>query len=155
MPWFRQPLDHRLRQPDPNGPIRVSIRARIELHIERVPGVWLGVDNFLVDTGASFTILSTEWARAQGFSVPRAVSQMPLMTAGGDRTARVRDADLRVRFARLCEHPFDLAVVFSEAHPPTVPPLLGLHNLLNTWKYTFDGTPEPAALMGHMRFDTL
>jgi hypothetical protein len=49
------------------------------------------------------------------------------------------------------EHPFSPAVVFSDAHPPTVPPLIGLHNLLNSRRYTFDGV----AVMGHMRFETL
>lgn len=155
MPWFRQPLEHRLRQPDPNGPIRVSIRARIALEIQLAPTVWYNVDRFLVDTGASFTILSTEWARNRGIRVPARTSTVPLMTAGGDRTARVRDADLRVRFARLCERPFDLAVLFSDDYSPAAPPLLGLHNLLNSWQFTVSGAFDPAAAMGHMRFDTL
>ena len=68
---------------------------------------------------------------------------------------RVRDADLRVRFARLREHPFELAVLFSDDYPPSAPPLLGLHNLLNYWRFTFDGAFEPAALAGHMRFEIL
>ena len=48
-----------------------------------------------------------------------------------------------------------LAVVFSEAHAPDVPPLLGLHNLLDYWRFTFDGASEPGAEMGHMKFETL
>lgn len=155
MPWFREPLTYRLRRPDPNGPIRVSIRARIDLEIERQPNLWLNVDRFLVDTGASFTILSTDWARASGFRIPLTFSTMPLLTAGGDRNVRVRDTNLRVRFRRFPEMPFDLAVLFSDDYPPSAPPLLGLHNLLNSWRFSFDGSTEPAALMGHMRFETL
>jgi uncharacterized protein Usg len=80
---------------------------------------------------------------------------MPLLTAAGNRDARVRDADLRVRFRQLPEHPFDLAVLFSDDYPPTAPPLLGLHNLLNYWRFTFDGASESGAIMGHMRFESL
>ena len=68
---------------------------------------------------------------------------------------RVGDADLHVRFARLREHPFELAILFSDDYPPSAPPLLGLHNLLNYWRFTFDGAFEPAALVGHMRFEIL
>ena len=39
--------------------------------------------------------------------------------------------------------------------PPRSQPLVGLHNLLNYWRYTFDGSFEPAAMMGHMRFESL
>jgi hypothetical protein len=53
------------------------------------------------------------------------------------------------------ERPFSLAVVFSDSHPPHVPPLIGLHNLLNYWRCTFDGSPEPGAVTGNMRFETL
>jgi hypothetical protein len=155
MPWFRQPLTFRVRQPDPNGPIRVSIRARIDLEIERSPGDWLQIESALIDTGASFVILSAAWARRQRIPVPSAVSVMPLITVGGNRNASVRDADLRVRFGRLREYPFVLAVVYSEDYPPTAPPLIGLHNLLNFWRFTFDGAPDPAAIMGHMRFEIL
>jgi hypothetical protein len=155
MPWFREPLHWRLRQPDPNGPIRVSIRARIELEIELPSGQWLTAQNCLVDTGSSFVVLSTEWAEERGIHVPSTTSTMPLITAAGSHTTRVRDADLRVRFRRLSEYPFELAVVFSDSYPPTAPPLIGLHNLLNYWRFTFDGHHELAALMGHMRFETL
>ena len=55
----------------------------------------------------------------------------------------------------MLEHAFSLAVLFSEDYPPTAPPLLGLHNLLNSWRFTIDGTPEPAASMGHVKFETL
>ncbi len=155
MPWFRVPLTYRLRQPDPTGPIRVSIRAVVQLDIEFRSGTWLQTEGALVDTGASFALLSTAWARRRRLPVPAAASTMPLLTAAGNRDARVRDADLRVRFRQLPEHPFDLAVLFSDDYPPTAPPLLGLHNLLNYWRFTFDGASESGAIMGHMRFESL
>ena len=65
------------------------------------------------------------------------------------------DLDLNARFRRMSEHPFSLAVVFSDAHPPNVPPLIGLHNLLNYWQYTFNGSLKGIAIMGYMRFETL
>ena len=153
MPWFRNPLTWRLRQPDLSGPIR--IRANVELEIRLPSGRWFPVRNCLLDTGASFTIFSTAWARAAGIPIPQPISTMPLLTAAGNRNARVRDADLHVRFRLLREFPFNLAAVFSDDYSPTAPPLLGLHNLLNSWRFTFDGTPNPAAIMGHMWFETL
>jgi predicted aspartyl protease len=155
MPWFRHPLHWRLRQPDPTCPIRVSIRAQIEPEIERPSGPWVRVKQALVDTGASFTILSASWANSRGIPVPTPFSRMPLLTAAGNRDVRVRDADLRVGFPRLRDHPFERAVLFSDDYPPTAPPLIGLHNLLTSWRFTFDGAPEPGALMGHLLLETL
>lgn len=155
MPWFSHPIDYRIRQYAATGPWRVSLRATIPFLLERFPGDWVLVPDALVDSGASLSIFSAEWARRNGFVLPPRPTFLPIVTATGLTRTRVYDLDLNARFPQLPECTFSLAVVFSEAHPPTVPPLLGLHNLLNTWKYTFDGTPEPAALMGHMRFDTL
>jgi hypothetical protein len=155
MPWFRHPIDHRIREYDPAGPLRMSLRAIIQLQLERRPGKWILVPNAILDTGASLCTFSAAWARSNGFRLPLVSNTIPLLTATGTVPARVYDIDLNARFRRLPECPFSLAVVFSEAHPPTVPPLLGLHNLLNYWRYTFDGTFEPAAMMGHMRFETL
>jgi hypothetical protein len=100
-------------------------------------------------------VFSAEWARTNRFSLPPVAHSLPIETATGVVSARVYDVELNARFRRMPEHPFSLAVVFSEAHPPTVPPLLGLHNLLNYWRFTFDGTSEPGAEMGFMRFETL
>jgi hypothetical protein len=155
MPWFRHPIAWDMIQPDPAGPFRVSLRANIPIELERSPGDWVRVRRAVVDTGASLCVFSAAWARGNGFALPRLAHTLPITTAAGPVPARVYDLDVTARFGIMPERPFSLAVVFSEAHPPNVPPLLGLHNLLNYWRFMFDGTHEPAAMMGHMRFETL
>jgi hypothetical protein len=155
MPWFRHPITYRIFQPDPSGPFRMRLQAIIQLELERAPGWWIVVPGARLDTGASLSIFSAAWARQNRFTLPAATHQLPTTTAAGHHPARVYDLDLNARFRRMPEHPFSLAVVFSDAHPPNVPPLVGLHNLLNYWRYAFDGSDEPAAIMGHMRFETL
>jgi hypothetical protein len=155
MPWFRQPIPYDIVQPDPSGSFRMILRAHVPMEFEIAPGTWFPVRRAVIDTGASFCTLSAAWARANGFQVPRTSHALPTTTAAGYRSARVYDLDLNARFRRMPEHPFSLAVVFSDAHPPNVPPLIGLHNLLNYWRYTFDGSFEGIAIMGHMRFETL
>lgn len=155
MPWFRQPIYRRLRLYDPAGPWRLSLRAIVPFELERSPGDWAFVPDAILDTGAGLCVFSAAWARVNGFALPPVSHALPFDTAGGAVSARVYDVDLNARFHRMPECPFPLAVVFSEAHPPDVPPLLGLHNLLNYWRFTFDGTHEPGADAGFMRFETL
>lgn len=155
MPWFRHPILSRIIQPDPTGPLRMDFRARIPIELERRPGDWMLVPDAILDTGASLCVFSATWARGSGFALPPVAHTLPITTAAGSVPTRVYDLDLNARFRRMPECPFSLAIVFSEAHPPNVPPLVGLHNLLNYWRFTFDGTPEPAAMVGHMKFETL
>jgi hypothetical protein len=133
----------------------MNVRATISLELECSPNRWVIEPNAILDTGASLCVFNAAWARANGFALPSISHVLPTATAAGRLTARVYDVDVNVRFRRMPEVPFSLAVVFSDSHPPTTPPLIGLHNLLNYWRVTFDGTPEPVAFMGHMRFETL
>jgi hypothetical protein len=155
MPWFRHLIDHRIFQPDPTGPFRMRLKAVVPIELERTPGVWIPVLDAILDTGASFCTFSAAWARQHQFQLPPTSSALPVVTAAGRRPARVYDVDLNARFRRMPEYPFSLAVVCSDAHPSNVPPLIGLHNLLNYWRYTFDGSDDPIAITGHMRFETL
>jgi hypothetical protein len=125
----------------------MSLQARIPIELERSPGDWVPIRRAILDTGASLCVFSAAWARGNGFTLPRLAHTLPITTAAGSVPARVYDLDLNARFRRMPECPFSLAIVFSEAHPPNVPPLVGLHNLLNYWRFTFDGTPEPGADM--------
>jgi hypothetical protein len=155
MPWFRQPVHSRILQPDPDGPLRMRLRAIVPIELERTPGVWIPVFDAVVDTGSSLCTFSASWARQHQFALPAVSAALPTTTAAGRLPGRVYDLDVNARFRRMPEFPFSLAVVFSEAHPPTIPPLIGLHNLLNYWRFAFDGSPEPVAPMGHVRFDSL
>jgi hypothetical protein len=62
---------------------------------------------------------------------------------------------MRVRFPQLPECVFLLACVFAEDNAQS-PPLLGLHNFLDSWRFTFDGEAQPPdAVMGSIRFEFL
>ncbi len=120
-----------------------------------MPGRWIRVPDAILDTGSSVCLFSATWARANGFALPPVSSTLPTRTAGGHVPSRIYERDTNARFARMPEVPFVLATVFSDAHPPGVPALIGLHNFLTFWRVTFDGTREPGAPAGHMRFETV
>ena len=153
--WFRQPLHWRIIDPDPTGPARMLIQARINLEIEISPGRWHPLPDVRVDTGASMTIISSSWARSVDLPLPDRSHRLGLTTAGGLRELEVYDLDLRVRFPRAREREFTLACVCrEEGDTRTTPPLLGLHNLIDSWRIIVDGNFEPAAPMGHLRFES-
>ena len=61
MPWFRKPLSWRIVQPDPLGPMRLRLRATVDIEIERSIGDWIKVkDHAIIDTGASYSTLSAD-----------------------------------------------------------------------------------------------
>ena len=155
MPWFRQPISWRIMQPDPLGPMRLRLRSCVDIEIERVAGDWITVKDFaLVDSGASYTTISADWARAIGLSIPVNSSRLPVVTAAGRFDHIVHDGDIRIRFVRMPEVEFTLGCVFSENYSPSSPLLIGLHNILDHWSFGFHGESDPDAPMGHMRFET-
>lgn len=154
MPWFRHPITRSDVRPDPHVPARVQLRASVRIELERVPGHWVRAPDAVIDTGSAICLFSATWARANGFRLPPSTT-LPVRTAGGQVSGRVYEGDTTARFARMPEVPFALATVFSDAHPPGLPALIGLHNILTYWRITFDGTREPGAPAGHMRFETL
>lgn len=151
MPWFRQPIERRFRP----GSGRTVLRTTIRLELELARGDWVEVSDAVIDTGSSICLVSATWARANGFTLPPTSSVLPVRTAGGHVSGRVYERNTDARFVRMPEVPFTLATVFSDSHPPGLPALIGLHNFLHFWRVTFDGTREPAAPAGHMRFETL
>jgi hypothetical protein len=144
-------------QPDPIGPLRLLLRAAVDLEIERASGDWLLVtDLFLLDTGASLVTVGADWATAHGLPFSPQVVHFRSRTAAGPVDRLVHDGELRVRFPKLPECEFLLACIFSEGYHAQSPPLLGLHNFLDYWRFTVDGRAQPPdALMGSIRFEFL
>ncbi|HYH67169.1 MAG TPA: retropepsin-like aspartic protease [Urbifossiella sp.] len=153
MPRFTHPFTYRLRPADPAGPLRMVMWADVLVELRGADGQWNPI-NCLVDTGASFSVISTDRARGLGLTVPRRTSRIDVQTADCTTAAVVRDGSLDTRFARLREVTFDLLWLFRDDIPPTVEPVLGLHNLIDLFTVTFDGTPRPDTLMGFMEFVT-
>lgn len=154
MPSFRIPLDCRFVSPDPAGPIRRILRATVRVEVRTGGGAFIQERNAVVDTGAGYTMMSTSQARAMGIPFPPETSRLSMGTAVGGVPSRVHDGELRVRFAALPGHVFRLYCVFNEDMPASVPLLLGLNDLFDVFRVTFDGGFAPDAPMGHMRFDT-
>jgi hypothetical protein len=153
MPRFTQPFWHRLQQTDPAGPLRLVLRSEVSVELRDTAGDWVLFD-CLVDTGASFSVISTDKARAHGLAVPATTSRVDFETADGTTAAVVRDGSLDLRFARLPEVTFDLLWLFRDDIPGDVQPVLGLHNVIDLLTVVFDGTPRPGAAMGYMEFIT-
>jgi hypothetical protein len=154
MASFVVPIWDRVFDPDPDGPIRRYFQARVPATVERRPGQFVQVPFVVVDTGASFTVMTATLARSYGLELPAATSRLTINTASGSRPSRVRDGELRLRFAALPGRVFRLYCLFSEDVPPSVPPLLGLNDTLDVFRLTFDGTPGPAGPFGSLRFET-
>jgi len=153
MPRFTHPFWWRTHQSDPVGPLRLVMRADVRVELRDAGGDWSLIE-CLVDTGASFSVISTERARSLGLTVPRTFSRIDLQTADGTTAATVRDGSIDTRFARLPEITFDLLWLFRDDIPATVEPVLGLHNLIDLLTVTFDGTMRPGAMMGVIEFVT-
>lgn len=155
MATFVVPIWDRVVDPDPDGPIRRYFQSRVPASIERRPGQFVQVPFVVVDTGASYTVMSAMLARSYGIPLPIRTSRLTLNTAGGSRPRRVRDGELRLRFPALPDRVFRLYCLFSEDIPPSVSPLLGLNDTLDVFRLSFDGTPHPDGVFGSIRFETI
>jgi len=155
MPSFQVPITWAIRIPDPNGPVRRFLRAAVTAEIADRQGGFIRSTNFVVDTGASSTTVSAVWARAHEIEVGTLTSSLTIRTAAGLVPSTVRDGELRIRFPQLPDHIFRLYCVFSENMSPTSPLLLGLNDLLDVFRITFDGRSQPEAVMGTLLFETM
>lgn len=153
MPRFTFPIEWKLAQPDPSGPQRVRMTTWLPILVRAATEEWISV-RALVDTGASFSFLSTAYARQKHLPIPLATSRVELLTASGLQPSVVRDADFAVRFPRMPELTFDLLWLLRDDLPIDAPALLGLHNTVDLLSVLFDGTPRPDGLMGCMEFAT-
>ena len=154
MPSFLLPISSKVYDPDPDGPIRRSLRVALSGGVRTRFGEFTYFRDFRLDTGATYTLMSATLARSRGIPIPETTSRLPSLTAAGRRETTVRDGELRVRFDALPGHLFRLYCVFSEDVPPSVPPLLGLNDFADVFRFTVDGTPTPAAVFGAVHFDT-
>ena len=155
MPSFTVPFEVPIADPDPAGPIRRFVRIRIPVRVEVTPGHFIKMPPFVLDTGATYTIMIATLARTRGIPVPTATSRLSAATAAGSRSGLVHDGEIRVRFWHLPGHAFRLYCVFNEDVPPSVPPLFGLSDFFDVFRVTVDGTPTPDSVFGTVRVETL
>ncbi len=154
MPTFAIPISWRVYDPDPSGPIRRSLKIACSGEVRTRQGRFLPIPEFRIDTGSTYTLMSATLARSMGLEIPATASRLNMTTAAGTRPALVRDGELRVRFDALPGHLFRLYCVFSEDVPPSVPPLLGLNDFADVFRFTVDAAPTSLAAFGAVHFDT-
>lgn len=95
--------------------------------------------------------------RARSLGIPFSTDepfQLSTLTAGGTVTATVYHGELKIRFVADPTRTYRFFCLFSEHYPPSAPLLLGLHDLLETFRVTVDGTTAPGAEYGSLRFET-
>lgn len=155
MPSFTVPFAVRFIDPDPAGPIRGQIRARLFASVGATGGRWVDDVPFVLDTGATATMMSATRARAMGLAFPAETSRLGMTTFAGSRAGLVHDGELRVRFPQLPGHVFRLYCVFAEDVPPSVPPVFGLNDFLDVFRVVLDGRFAADAPFGRMLFDTV
>ncbi len=136
----------------------IGLRCRVQL--------WLEVDNerptipfsFVVDSGASYSIISLELAQLRHIPVPPPESEveLPLRTAMGPSAVRVRPGHVRVWWTEeLRDYPFDWPVLFRVGAPLGVPSILGLGGIVKTCRWTFDGRYSPTSPFGYLTLDDI
>jgi hypothetical protein len=155
MPSFTVPLTALTADPDPDGPIRRLVRARLVVSVGLADGRWAEDLPFTLDTGATYTTMSTTRARALGIPFPAQTSRIGITTAAGSRAGLVHDGELRVRFPQLPDEVFRLYCVFAEDVPPIVPPVFGLNDFLDVFRVTVDGSSLPTSPFGRIVMETL
>ena len=154
MPTFVVPISQRVYDPDPSGPIRRALRIGLRGAVRTQSGRFAAAQEFRLDTAATYTLMSATLARSMDLPVPTTSSRLTMTTSVGSRPVVVRDGELRVRFDALPGHLFRLYCVFSEDVPPSVPPLLGLNDFADLFRFTVDAAPTADFPFGSVHFDT-
>lgn len=136
----------------------VGLRCRLSLHVERMSGGVKAVIPFVVDSGASYPMMSLALAQLHRLAIPSSESEvvLPLRTGAGIAPTRVRPGRIRAWWtADQSGYPFDWPMLFRVDAPDQVPPVLGLGGILKTCQWTFNGGYTPASPHGYLTLDDI
>lgn len=150
----RVPIYRRIVDPDPAGPIRTQLQARLSSYLLARADVWVQAPISVIDTGSNYTMVSAEWARQTNIPIPDTTSRLPMRMAAGTREMTVRDGQISIRFPFFPDRVFRLYCVFSEDYSPAAPLLFGLNNFIDVFRVTFDGRYSHDAPAGHVLLET-
>lgn len=156
MPSFVIPLTCRMHVPTNQfSRIRRHYSTEVVISALNMDGHFRRLGRCLIDTGCSTTMMSATTARANGIPFPMDDPQeLTLYTANGAVRSTVYDGELKLQFDACPGHTFRMFCLFSENHAPAAPILLGLHDLIEVFRVTFDGTRSPGLEMGHLTLAT-
>jgi len=141
------------RSPDPVVLGMIGLRSRVFLQLETTFTSQATSVPFVVDSGASYSIMSLALAEESSIRVPpfEAELQLPLQTVSGSISMRVRPGRIRGWWhPERTGYPFDWPVLFRVDAPPSVPSILGLGGVVKTCQWLFDGTYSPESPYGSL-----
>jgi hypothetical protein len=128
-------------------------RSVVDLRLVRKDGKPPETIQFRVDTGADITQISYEKARFHwGLQISGKRGQIKTITAAGERWVWAYRGNIRVMF-RDSDEPILLTCLFVEDWPVETPPLLGIHDTLESVQFRFDKTISPTAPYGVTVFE--
>jgi hypothetical protein len=136
----------------------VGLRSRVRLHLERGGGRPPGPLTFVVDSGASYSLISLELAQRRHIPVPppEAEIDLTLQTAQGTKPFRVRPGRMRAWWdEKFRGYPFDWPVLFQVGAPLGLPSILGLGGIVKTCRWTFDGSYSLDSPYGYLTLDDI
>ena len=126
----------------------VGLRTRLALHLEASSRPKPTTLAFVVDSGASYSLISLDLAQSRRIAIPPPESEtvIQLRTPSGLTSMRVRPGRIRGWWDE--EHhgyPFDWPVLFRVDSPSGMPSILGLGGIVKTCRWTFDGSYSPVS----------
>jgi hypothetical protein len=136
----------------------VGLRSRVTLHLERGGGRTPASMLFAVDSGASYSVISLEFAQRRYLTVPppEAEIDLPFRTALGSTPIRVRPGRVRAWWdGQLRGYPFDWPVLFQVDAPLGMPSILGLGGIIQTCRWTFDGSYSITSPYGFLNLEDI
>ena len=136
----------------------VGLQPRAQFHIDIGPGLPPVPLDFVVDSGASMTIIGLEYAANHDLPVPppHVETTLNLLAASGAAPVRVRPGRIRLWWtADRAGYPFDWPVLFRPGLPLTVPPILGLGGVIGTCEWLFGGRYQPDTPFGALTLDDI
>ncbi len=136
----------------------VGLRCRVSLNLEISVGQPTEAVSFVVDSGASYSMIGTDFARAHRIPVPPPESEieLSLQTATGLASIRVRPGRIRAWINDdLKGYPFDWPVLFRVGGPLGVPPILGLGGVVKTCRWAFDGSDSIESPYGYLTLEDI
>jgi hypothetical protein len=135
----------------------VGLRSRVTLYLERGSRRPTPL-SFVVDSGASYNMISLELAQSRHLTIPppEAEIELPLRTAQGTTPFRVRPGRIRAWWDDQQKgYPFDWPVLFRVGAPLDVPSILGLGGVVKTCRWTFDGSYSLDAPYGYVTLEDI
>lgn len=136
----------------------LGLRCRLDLYLDPGDGRPTERLPFVVDSGASYSLVSLALAEDRFLPVPppEVETNLQLRTPSGFTVMRVRPGRVRGWWNEGRQgYPFDWPVLFRVGAPPGTPSILGLGGVVKTCRWTFDGTYAPDAPHGYLSLDDI